>query len=429
MATRPTRPKGYLSKGKTKSPDAARKAAARQQLTSPRALAGLVLNSVLSGTPAGRGAKAAGIAVRGGKRALSGKALDAAINKANLSARSTKPVRNTKGGLKTTTGQGRKKVSDVSATRMAEQSAGAKARRSGGEAALRATSPKPGVRITRKTSGGKVERTGTPEKINLKVTKRAEGPSRPVAVKKTVTKGRIVRDVKSTDFVKPSGKVTNISGKRTPFINKEKTTVTRPVKRSTNKNGSAITIRKTEPRKAADVREDAARVRRNRLREALTPRVNPARVKVKPKQGKQGSTTTDAKREEILQRYYNIRFRDQSAPSARGGQTEPRSIEQRIASGVEERPRSSSKSNFDKEANERLDLAERAAGGSKKAIGESKVKPGKRTKVATAIKTGKRSEIKGAVRNMRKVLKEREMKEGAERIRKAEEAAKKRGSK
>jgi len=58
MATRPTRPKGYLSKGKTKSPDAARKAAARQQLTSPRALAGLVLNSVLSGTPAGRGVKA-----------------------------------------------------------------------------------------------------------------------------------------------------------------------------------------------------------------------------------------------------------------------------------------------------------------------------------------------------------------------------------
>jgi hypothetical protein len=59
MATRPTRPKGYLTKGKTKSPDAARKAAARQQLTSPRALAGLVLNSVLNGTPAGRGAKAA----------------------------------------------------------------------------------------------------------------------------------------------------------------------------------------------------------------------------------------------------------------------------------------------------------------------------------------------------------------------------------
>jgi hypothetical protein len=59
MATRPTRPKGYLTKGKTKSPDAARKAAARQQLSSPRALAGLVLNSVLTGTPAGRAARAA----------------------------------------------------------------------------------------------------------------------------------------------------------------------------------------------------------------------------------------------------------------------------------------------------------------------------------------------------------------------------------
>jgi hypothetical protein len=121
MATRPTRPKGYLSKGKTKSPDAARKAAARQQLTSPRALAGLVLNSVLSGTPAGRGAKAASAAVSGGKKVLSGKALDAAINRANLSARSTKPVRNAKGGLKTTTGQGRKKVSFVAARKLAEK--------------------------------------------------------------------------------------------------------------------------------------------------------------------------------------------------------------------------------------------------------------------------------------------------------------------
>jgi hypothetical protein len=60
MATRPTRPKGYLTKGKTKSPDAARKATARQQLTSARGLAGIVLNSVLSGSPVGRGAKAAG---------------------------------------------------------------------------------------------------------------------------------------------------------------------------------------------------------------------------------------------------------------------------------------------------------------------------------------------------------------------------------
>jgi hypothetical protein len=248
-----TRPKGYLTKGKTKSPDAARKAAARQQLTSPRALAGLVLNSVLNGSPVSRGAKAAGIAVRGGKRALSGKALDAAMNKANLSARSTKPVRNAKGGLKTTTGQRRKKVSDISATRMAEQSAGPRARRIGGVIELRSIRPKPNDVVTRKTSGGKVTRKDTPERINLKVTKPAEGPSRPVAVKKTVTKGRIVRDIKSTDFVKPSGKVTNVSGTRTPFVNKEKTTVSKPTKRSGSRNGTAVSVRKTEPRKASAI--------------------------------------------------------------------------------------------------------------------------------------------------------------------------------
>jgi hypothetical protein len=57
MATRPTRPKGYLTKGKTKSPDAARKAAARQIFT-PKGLGKEVLNAVLSGSPIGRGGKA-----------------------------------------------------------------------------------------------------------------------------------------------------------------------------------------------------------------------------------------------------------------------------------------------------------------------------------------------------------------------------------
>jgi hypothetical protein len=57
MATRPTRPKGYLTKGKTKSPDAARKAKARQIFT-PKGLGKEVLNAVLSGSPVGRGAKA-----------------------------------------------------------------------------------------------------------------------------------------------------------------------------------------------------------------------------------------------------------------------------------------------------------------------------------------------------------------------------------
>jgi hypothetical protein len=53
------RPKGYLTKGKTKSPDAARKAKARETFT-PKGLGKEVLNAVLSGSPMGRGAKAAG---------------------------------------------------------------------------------------------------------------------------------------------------------------------------------------------------------------------------------------------------------------------------------------------------------------------------------------------------------------------------------
>lgn len=66
MATRPTRPKGYLTKGKTTSPDAARKVAARKELTSARGLAGMVVNAVLNGAPAGRGVKA----VKGGSKLM-----------------------------------------------------------------------------------------------------------------------------------------------------------------------------------------------------------------------------------------------------------------------------------------------------------------------------------------------------------------------
>lgn len=65
MATLPTRPKGYLTKGKTTSLDAARKVEARKAL-SPRGLASLVVGSVLNGSPAGRGAKA----VKGGSKIM-----------------------------------------------------------------------------------------------------------------------------------------------------------------------------------------------------------------------------------------------------------------------------------------------------------------------------------------------------------------------
>lgn len=61
MATRPTRPKGYLTKGKTKSVDAARKSAARKELTSLKGIAGLVGRSVVEGIggPKAKAAKAA----------------------------------------------------------------------------------------------------------------------------------------------------------------------------------------------------------------------------------------------------------------------------------------------------------------------------------------------------------------------------------
>ena len=54
-----TRPKGYLTKGKTKSIDAVRKAKAREEFT-PKNLGKMVLGSALSGIPVGRGAKVAG---------------------------------------------------------------------------------------------------------------------------------------------------------------------------------------------------------------------------------------------------------------------------------------------------------------------------------------------------------------------------------
>lgn len=344
-------------------------------------------------------------------RAVSGKQLDALINKANLSARSTKPVRNAK-GLRTTTGQGGKRISNVSATRIAEQSAGPKARRLGGEAGLRAVAPKPGVRVTTKSSGGGSIKVGPSQKINVKLIKRAEGPSR----------------LSGKEFEKPPVKVKEISSERTPTFGKEKITTSKPVRRETNKKGSAITIRKTAPRKAADVRAEAQKIRRDRLREALTPRVNPARPKVTPKRGTDSFTKSNAREQEIIDRYYRIRFGDKGGPTPRSAQARQESIESRIASGTEKPTRGSVNTTGDKEATILAQRSMRALG-SPKASAKEKVKPGQRTKVATAIKKGDPAKIKGSVRNMRRVLKEREIKEAAERMRKAEEAAKKRGTK
>ena len=309
------------------------------------------------------------IAQKGGPKALSGKSLDRAINIANQSGRSSKPVRNTGGGLRTTySGPVRGKISKVAATRAAEKAAGPRARREGGNAALRATAPKPGVRIT--TKAGKYRGYGT--------------------------------------------------------LSKEKTTVTRPVKRITNKSGSAITVRKTEPRKAAEVRAERKKRDDAKLREALTPRVNPARPKIQPKRGKnERDERTATERNEpqgitVRGKFYP----DGNRGSMPRGNKQP-TIESRISSGAEKPTRGKLPSEYDKEAGARIDEAVKASTRVK-----ATVKPGKPTKTTIALRTvgGNKAErtakLKGTIRNQRKVLKEREIKEAAERIRKAEEAAK-----
>jgi hypothetical protein len=370
------------------------------------------------------------IAQKGGPKAVSGKTLDRAINIANQSSRSGRPIPNAGGGLRTTySGPPKGKISKVAATRAAEKAAGPRARREGGNAALRATKPKPGVRITRRTSGGPVVKMGPGKKINVKLTQRAEGPARPVKVKKTVTQGRIVRDIKSTDFVRPADRTRIVSGERKPFLTKEKVTVSKPIKRETNKKGSAITVRKTEPRKAKEVRAERAKAKRDKLRDALTPRVNPARLKIQPKRGKnERDERTAIDRDEPQ----GITVRGKFYPDGNRGLM-PRgkqpTIESRVTSRVEKPTRSKTPSEYDKEAGARIDEAVKASTRVK-----ATVKPGKPTKATVALRTvggskktkaARNAELKGIIRNQRKVLKQREIKEAGEKIRKAEEAAKK----
>lgn len=273
--------------------------------------------------------------------------------------------------------RGIKKISPIQARRIAEKSAGPKARSMGGTAPLRATAPKPGVRIT--TKAGKYRGYGT--------------------------------------------------------LSKEKTTVSKPIKRSTNKNGSAITVRQGKPQKPADVRARMQKERRDKLRNALTPRVNPARPKTVPKRGDNGSGSGRERSQEIIDRYYRIRFRDQGGPTPRSAQGKQGSIESRVASGSERPTRGrSNSSDYDKEAEALLNRSLRALANPKVAAKET-VRPGKATKTTILLRTvggnkGRRAaELKGTIRNQRKVLREREIKEAAERARKAEEAAKKRGNK
>ena len=217
-----TRPKGYRPKGGVKSIDAVRKAKARETFT-PRGLASLVGNAVLS-SPAGRAGGAA-----------------KASSKVMLAIR--REMRKKSAGV----GQG-KKISSVAARREAERSAGRKARsiagnpnRTSSTGAIRATAPKPGVRVTTRTSGGRgiaSRAEGPSQRTVVKLTKRAEGPLRPGEKRRIATKKVVVERMppKST--------------------NTEKVTVTRPVKRSTNKEGGAVTITRKPPMTAKEIAEN-----------------------------------------------------------------------------------------------------------------------------------------------------------------------------
>lgn len=373
------KPKGYYSKGKVTS----EKAALRAKYGNPRSLkgiAGIVGGAIIEGI-GGPKAKAAGAAVKGAAklarpltqaeakavRTVSKKLASrnktqpsragdkVKINPAALGSKSKsgKPTPNRGGGLRTTTGRGKSRITkgDVYEAVRGMSSRPGGSPTTTGTGAIRTTAPKPYVRVTTRTAKG--------EKVQ------------------------------------------------------------KPLKKTNPKEkGGAITVRKTTPRKAEDVRNEMSKAKRDRVRRALTVAPKPIgpNRQVKLDGVAKGKTTdrTDARSEEILNRYYRIRFGDSGGPVARGGKPEPRSINQRIAEGVEESPRSSGKSNFDKEAEGRIteSLAEARSG-------KPTLKPGQSTKVTRAIRKGTNPEIKRAVRNMRKVLNQREITAAAERSEKA----------
>lgn len=327
------------------------------------------------------------------------------------------------------------KVSTYSARKVAEKAAGPKAGRLGGNKALRATAPKPGVKLTTKTSGGGSMKVGPARPIKVKLTQRAEGPSRPVDVKTTVTKGRIVRDIKSKNFEKPPSRSREVTGETAPTFSKPKVKVdTNRPKPNLKKPKTNITVEKTQPRRRSDVLAERERLRRERLRKALTPRPKPVGPNrpVKPRVDKDKSPNVPDRPEP-----QGITVRGKFYPEtvnglpARGGGVEPRTISSRIAERVEKPPRSSDASTGDKEATILAQRSLRAISSAKGAAKE-KIKPGVRTNTTRLIreinkaktpaeKKIKTDELKRAIRNQRKVLREREIKQAAERRRLAEE--------
>lgn len=258
-----TRPKGYLTKGKTNSADAMRKSKARASLT-PRGIAGIVGNAVLN-SPAGRVGKAAktGVVLSRmlAKKAAAKESKDVVVKSAagkRTYTRATTPTRSripgstatkpkeklndksksnaplsrkgAKGFKRTYPTAGKKiemkeagpvvrksapskpapkpikpseqkprpgKVSRYQARKIAEESAGRKARsiagnpnRASSSGAIRATAPKPGVKVTTITSrgtkvSGGIKRTDYKEKSSgLRVKRKAPMTAKEIAEKK-----------------------------------------------------------------------------------------------------------------------------------------------------------------------------------------------------------------------------------------------------
>lgn len=374
-------------------------------------------------------------------KALSGKNLDAAIIRANRSARSTKPVRNAQ-GLRTTTGQGKSKVTKGDVYQAVKSMSESPNKGSGNISSvgtIKRVQGKPGVRITTRTSGGRgiASRAQGPAKdptFTAKIRKRSEGPSNKITEKKTVRKGRVVRDVKVTKFEKPPVVSRTVTGERMPFksTNTEKVTVSKPRKYTTNKNGSAVTVRKTTPRKASEVRKERLDAKDRRVRGLLTPRVNPARPKTRPKPANDRST-----------RDYNVEGKDTpQGITVRGkfypdgnpglparGSNRQGTIDSRVSDRAEKPTYGPSRRGEqgapDSEADKLANSALRNLESPKAAAKDNKVKPGKPTKTTLALrrigdkpstKAARDAELKRIIRNQRKVLKERELKEAGERV-------------
>ena len=225
-----------------------------------------------------------------------------------------------------------------------------------------------------------------------------------------------------SSFPKSDVRVTTKTG------NPKKDTVTKPVRRSTNKKGSAITITKTTPRKSAEVLNERAKKNRDRLRNALTIKVNPARPKSAPQSAPRNSSPASVTEGKPQPQGITVRgkfYPDGNTGVMPRGGSQP-TIDARLGSRSEKAPSlTADYDTSDKDANKlrteslknlKETNLEKGSDFNPKPKA-SRVKPGVRTRVTTLIVKGaKPSEIKGAVRNQRRVLKQRALEEAGKKV-------------